>query len=93
MGDIPVEELYTAYVELLRYSQIARYIFIFQIIVLLPIAIYCFKYRMDPYLKRKLKWISKQRRMNVNKHIYEVLEVYVAEFAERNDLDWNDYVP
>ena len=93
MTDVPVEELYAAYVELLRYSQIVRYLFAFQFVILLPMTIYLIKYRMNPLLRRKLKWISKQRRMNVNKHIYEVLEVYVAEFAERNNLDWNDYAP
>lgn len=96
MDNIPIEEclkLYEAYARLLKFAQITMYICTFQLMVAVPSLIYQIKYRRSPLLKRKLKWISKQRHMNVDKHINEVLEVYVAEFAERNNLDWNDYVP
>ena len=76
MPDIPVEELYDAYLKLLRYIQVMRYILFAIAIYLFGLAIYFFEARADKETRKRIKALSKEKKVFQYAIVNEILRSY-----------------
>ena len=76
MPDIPVEELYDAYLKLLRYTQIARFILLAVAIYLFALAFYFCEANPDKETRKRIKALAKEKKTYRHEIVKEILRSY-----------------
>lgn len=76
MPDIPVEELYDAYLKLLRYTQIMRCVLLAIAVYLFALAFYCYEARADKETRKRIKALAKEKRTYQYVIVKDILRSY-----------------
>lgn len=76
MPDIPVEELYEAYLKLLQYVRFTRYLLLAVAIYLFALAFYCYEARADKETRKRIKALAKEKKTYQYVIVKDILRSY-----------------